>query len=90
MKSIHTYPEDYDGAMAGAPTWWMTHQAFYNYKQTTIGGLAHSNSSIPPTLYPVITDEVLRQCDPQDKAHGLHHLKPTRLLLPPRSPSLQQ
>ncbi|GLA47453.1 hypothetical protein AnigIFM63604_001884 [Aspergillus niger] len=66
MKSIQTYPEDYDGAMAGAPTWWMTHQAFYNYKQTTIGGSARSNSSIPPSLYPVITDEVLRQCDPQD------------------------
>ncbi|RAL02637.1 tannase and feruloyl esterase [Aspergillus ibericus CBS 121593] len=66
MKSIQTYPDDYDGAMAGAPTWWMTHQAFYSVKQQTIGGAARSNSSIPASLYSIIGEEVLRQCDPQD------------------------
>ncbi|KAJ5730551.1 tannase and feruloyl esterase [Penicillium malachiteum] len=66
LKSIQTYPDDYDGAMAGAPTWWLTHQEFYNNRQTTLGGSSNVNSSIPSSLYPVIEGEVIRQCDPQD------------------------
>ncbi|PWY85047.1 tannase-domain-containing protein [Aspergillus heteromorphus CBS 117.55] len=63
MKSIQTYPEDYDGAMAGAPTWWATHQAFYSYKQSIIGDAA---ANIPTSMYEVIGAEVLLQCDAQD------------------------
>lgn len=66
MKSIQTYPDDYDGAMAGAPTWWVTHQEPYNFRQTSIGGSNDSKSFIPETLYSVIGEEVIRQCDPQD------------------------
>ncbi|KAJ5621538.1 tannase and feruloyl esterase [Penicillium herquei] len=66
LKSIQTYPDDYDGAMAGAPTWWLTHQEFYNSRQTTLGDSNDANSSIPSSLYSVIEEEVIRQCDSQD------------------------
>lgn len=32
LKQLQTYPEDYDGVLAGAPAWWTTHQQLWNLK----------------------------------------------------------
>ncbi|KAF7194087.1 putative feruloyl esterase B-1 [Pseudocercospora fuligena] len=66
FKSMQVYPDDYDGIMAGAPAWWTTHQQTWNLKTTTYNAPANSSHSIPSSMFNVISDEVLRQCDPQD------------------------
>ncbi|KAB2570993.1 putative feruloyl esterase B-1 [Lasiodiplodia theobromae] len=66
LKQLQTYPEDYDGVLAGAPAWWTTHQQLWNLKQTTYNAPANSSHTIPTAMYDVIGAEVLRQCDPQD------------------------
>ena len=66
FKSAQVYPEDYNGILAGAPAWWTTHQQLWNLKTTTYSAPANSSYSIPSSMFSVISDEVLRQCDPQD------------------------
>lgn len=66
LKQIETYPEDYDGVMAGSPAWWTTHQQLWNLKQTTYQAPAGSDHTIPTAMFSVIAAEVLKQCDPQD------------------------
>ncbi|KAF2191548.1 feruloyl esterase B precursor [Zopfia rhizophila CBS 207.26] len=66
LKEAEAYPEDFDGVVAGAPAWWTSHlqpwtvnAALYNLPTT-------APHHIPPTLFPAIGAEVLKQCDPQD------------------------
>lgn len=66
FKNVQTYPTDYDGVVAGAPAWWTTHQQLWNLKYTTYSAPQNSSHSIPTSMFSVIGDEVLRQCDPQD------------------------
>lgn len=66
FKNVQTYPADYDGVIAGAPAWWTTHQQLWNLKYTTYNAPQNSSHSIPESLFNTISDEVLKQCDPQD------------------------
>ncbi|KAH7153514.1 Tannase/feruloyl esterase [Dactylonectria macrodidyma] len=66
FKQLQSFPEDFDGVMAGSPAWWTTRQQLWNLKQTTYQAPANSSHTIPEALFSVISDEVLRQCDPQD------------------------
>ncbi|KAF2194391.1 feruloyl esterase B precursor [Zopfia rhizophila CBS 207.26] len=66
LKEAEVFPEDFDGIVAGAPSWWPAHLqawtirlALYNLPQMA----AHH---IPPELFPAIGAEVLKQCDAPD------------------------
>lgn len=66
LKQIEMFPEDYDGVMAGSPAWWTTHQQLYNLKQATYQAPAGSDHTLSTAQFTAISDEVLKQCDPQD------------------------
>ncbi|KAI3317829.1 feruloyl esterase B precursor [Xylariaceae sp. AK1471] len=66
LKEIQLYPDSFDGISVGAPAWWTPHlagstlwQGLYNYP---VSDAKH----IDPSLFPMITMEMKRQCDPQD------------------------
>ncbi|KAF7910258.1 hypothetical protein EAE99_011305 [Botrytis elliptica] len=66
LKELEMFPEDYDGVAASCPAWWTTHNQLWNLKQTLYQSPANSSHSIPTSMFSVIGEEVLRQCDPQD------------------------
>ncbi|KAI0856222.1 feruloyl esterase B precursor [Xylaria cubensis] len=66
LKEIQLHPESFDGISIGAPAWWSPHlagatlwQGLYNYPDS-------DPKHIGPSLFPIITAEMKRQCDPQD------------------------
>jgi feruloyl esterase len=66
LKDIQLYPEDFDGVVAGAPAWWTKHLQPWTSK---VGSYNLPNTSahhIPPSLFPAIGAEVMRQCDGAD------------------------
>ena len=67
LKEVQMFPEDFDGVIAGAPAWWISHLSTYSIWIDS--GLNLPNASpahIPEALFPVIVAEILRQCDAQD------------------------
>ncbi|KAG8691555.1 hypothetical protein FRC11_001234, partial [Ceratobasidium sp. 423] len=67
MKSIQKYPEDFDGAITGAPAqWWphlngfTVHINLLNANATTPGAV------IPTTFFPLLFEEITSQCDDLD------------------------
>ncbi|KAF5879405.1 putative feruloyl esterase b precursor protein [Botrytis fragariae] len=66
VEEVEEYPDDFDGALVGAPAWWTVHlqlwnvqTALYNYPTTAAG-------YTPNQMFSVIAAESLKQCDPQD------------------------
>jgi feruloyl esterase len=66
LKEAEFYPEDFDGIVAGAPAWWTSHMQPWTVKVALFNLPITADYHIPPTLFPVIGKEVLKQCDPQD------------------------
>ena len=66
LRALQLFPDDFDGVSAGAPAWWTTHLQLWAVKTLTYNSPAGSPHSIPETMFDVISDEVVRQCDPQD------------------------
>ncbi|OJD34254.1 ferulic acid esterase feruloyl esterase [Diplodia corticola] len=66
LRSIQLYPKDFDGVLAGAPAWWTTHLQTWTAKLGTYNLPLNSSHRIPPSLFPVIGAEVIKQCDAQD------------------------
>ncbi|KAJ5736942.1 uncharacterized protein N7483_002067 [Penicillium malachiteum] len=66
MKESQAFPMDYDGIISACPAWWTTHQQLWNLWQTTLQAPEGSEHSIPMSMFSVIGEEVIRQCDPQD------------------------
>ena len=66
LKEIQDFPNDFNGALIGAPAWWNTHQEPWNVKIGTHFLPNTSSRYIRPELFPVIHAEILRQCDCQD------------------------
>lgn len=66
LKEVQMFPDDFDGALVGAPAWWSTHLS----PATTWQGLynlpVEDPKHIPEEMFPVIAAEVLKQCDGQD------------------------
>lgn len=66
LKEIQMFPEDFDGVLVGAPAWWTTHLQTWSLEiglwNLPLDGANH----IPSSLFPVISDEVFKQCDSQD------------------------
>ncbi|KAI0391449.1 feruloyl esterase B precursor [Xylariaceae sp. FL0594] len=66
LREIQLHPESFDGISVGAPAWWTPHlsastlwQGLYNYPES-------DPKHIGPALFPVVTAEMKKQCDPQD------------------------
>ncbi|KAI0468017.1 feruloyl esterase B precursor [Xylaria cf. heliscus] len=66
IREVQLHPESFDGISVGAPAWWSPHlagatlwQGLYNYPDS-------NSKHIDPSLFPVITAEMKKQCDPQD------------------------
>ena len=66
LKEIQMFPEDFDGVLIGAPAWWTTHLALWTLKVGLINLPANGLNHIPASLFPIIVDEIVRQCDGQD------------------------
>jgi feruloyl esterase len=66
LKEAEMFPDDFDGIVAGAPAWWATHLQPWTVKAGLYNGPAGSPHSIPESMFPVIGDEIVKQCDPQD------------------------
>ena len=66
LKEAEMFPDDFDGIVAGAPAWWTTHLQLWNMKVGLYNLPTTAPYHIPSSLFPVIGDAVLKQCDPQD------------------------
>ncbi|OJJ70445.1 hypothetical protein ASPBRDRAFT_155263 [Aspergillus brasiliensis CBS 101740] len=64
LRSVELYPEDFDGVIAGSPAWWTAHLQTWTVKAGTYN--ANPSSQIPESMFTVIGDEIIKQCDPQD------------------------
>ena len=65
LKEAQTYPEDYDGIAAGAPTNYMTHM-LAQMLWVAHATLKDPAASIPPAKYAVIHQAALDACDALD------------------------
>ncbi len=65
FSEAQRFPEDYDGIIAGAPAFYVTH---LQGMQVFIAAEAHKDEAayIPPAKYPAIHKAVLDQCDALD------------------------
>ncbi|KAJ6021303.1 tannase and feruloyl esterase [Penicillium herquei] len=65
FKEAQTFPDDFDGVIAGAPAWWTSHQQIW---QAWLGYVNYLSNvtEIPVSMFDTIGKEVLRQCDGQD------------------------
>ncbi|KIX96429.1 uncharacterized protein Z520_07695 [Fonsecaea multimorphosa CBS 102226] len=66
LVEVQRYPADFDGVLVGAPVWWVSHTQAWSVKVGTYNLPVNSSKHIPPSLFPVISAEVFRQCDAVD------------------------
>ncbi|KAK0610985.1 Tannase/feruloyl esterase [Immersiella caudata] len=66
LREIQAFPDSFDGALVGAPAWWVSHLNNWITKVGTYNLPTSSPTHIPISLTPFIAAEVQRQCDPQD------------------------
>ncbi|KAG8754121.1 hypothetical protein FRC11_006852 [Ceratobasidium sp. 423] len=67
MREVQGFPEDFDGALTGAPAQWLSRQNGFNIyvgqlnmNETTLGEV------VPTSFFPTWAQEVLAQCDEID------------------------
>ncbi|PSR80628.1 putative ferulic acid Esterase/Feruloyl esterase [Coniella lustricola] len=63
MKEVQMYPDEFDGVMAGCPSWWTTHQQTWQLEIGLINLPENTSHYIPPSLFPWISEQVIAQCD---------------------------
>ena len=65
LAAAQTYPEDFDGIIAGAAAW---NQMRAHAARTAVNVIVNknANSVIPPAKYRMIHDAVLKTCDATD------------------------
>ena len=66
LKEVQMFPDDFHGVLAGAPAWWTTHLQTWTVQVAKVNLPTTAEYHIPPSLFPAIDAEVIRQCDPQD------------------------
>ena len=66
LKEVQMFLEDFDGVLAGAPAWYTTHLQTWTIHLGLVNLPTTAEHHIPPSLFPAIGAEVLKQCDPQD------------------------
>ncbi|KAA8895936.1 feruloyl esterase B precursor [Sphaerosporella brunnea] len=67
-RALHgsMFPDDFDGVVTGAPSWWITHLQQWNLKVATYNLPNTTSYHIPQALISAIADEVFRQWDDVD------------------------
>ncbi|KUJ08955.1 tannase and feruloyl esterase [Mollisia scopiformis] len=63
LKSVQDFPEDFDGVIAGAPAAAFNNLTSWSGHFLTILGNATSPTFVPLSMWPVIHQEILDQCD---------------------------
>lgn len=66
FKEIEMFPDEFQGVLAGCPAWWTTHLQPWSEVVGLYNLPLNASWSIPESMFDVIADEVVRQCDPQD------------------------
>jgi feruloyl esterase len=66
LKEIQMFLDDFDGVLAGAPAWWTSHLQTWTLEIGLWNLPVDASYHIPSSLFPVISNEVFKQCDPQD------------------------
>ncbi|KAJ5938993.1 ferulic acid Esterase/Feruloyl esterase [Penicillium verhagenii] len=66
MKEVQRFPEEFDGVVVGPPAWWSTRQQGWQMRVSMINLPENGTNYIHPDLFPIIGQEVMRQCDKSD------------------------
>lgn len=66
VMEAHRFPEDYDGIIAGAPGSPLSYGYAAGKLWLASATLKDPSSAIPPNMYPIIHEAVLRACDTSD------------------------
>ncbi|KAF2017819.1 tannase and feruloyl esterase [Aaosphaeria arxii CBS 175.79] len=66
FKEAQDFPEDFDGIVAGAPAFDWNDLMSWTGRFYTITGDNTSDTFVPQTLWPLIHEDVLKQCDGLD------------------------
>lgn len=66
LKEVQMFPEDFDGVMAGCPSWWTTHQQTWQLEVGLINLPENTSHYIHPDTFNWISDQVITQCDEAD------------------------
>lgn len=66
LKEAQISPESFDGMVIGAPAWWTSHMQPWTTKVATYNLPADAPNRVPPSFFPVLEKEVVRQCDAAD------------------------
>lgn len=66
LKDLQLYPEDFDGVVAGAAPWLLTHLHPWAVQVALPNLLAEPADNVTDTHFDVFNNEVIRQCDAQD------------------------
>lgn len=66
LKEAQISPASFDGMVIGAPAWWTSHLQTWTTKAATLNLPVGAPHHVPPSFFPVLEAEVLRQCDAAD------------------------
>jgi feruloyl esterase len=66
LKEAQMFPDDFDGIVVGAPAWWTVHLQLWNMKAGLYNLPVGAPHRIDPEQFPLIQNEVMKQCDSQD------------------------
>jgi feruloyl esterase len=66
LKEAQMFPDDFDGIVVGAPAWWTVHLQLYNMKVGLYNLPVDAPHHIAAKDFPLIQNEVMKQCDSQD------------------------
>lgn len=66
LKEVQMFPNDYDGVLAGAPPWQITHLHPWAVQLGLWNLPANQSRHIPAWKFSIISDLIMGQCDAQD------------------------
>ncbi|KAH6723676.1 Tannase/feruloyl esterase [Leptodontidium sp. MPI-SDFR-AT-0119] len=66
MKEAQTFPEDFDGIVAGAPAMAFNNLTSWSSHMFPLNGLPGTSTFIPLEMWPVIAQDIMNQCDGND------------------------
>lgn len=66
FKSAQDFPEDFDGIVAGAPAFPISNLTSWSASFAIKTGRANSSTFVPPNLWAVVHQDILKQCDTLD------------------------
>ncbi|KAH8688951.1 Tannase/feruloyl esterase [Talaromyces proteolyticus] len=66
LKEVQEFPDDFDGALIGAPAWWMDNLPVYGAWLGAHNLPVNASYHVSPQQLQMLAREAVRQCDPQD------------------------